>query len=134
LLERKHLEALETWAIFKGYQVYITEDGDDTIDFESKTIMIKSTTSIERKIMTLLHECGHILVYENDSLGIRKIASYELKKTKESRVFTVIEEIEAWKRGLKLSKRLGIPIDKKKWNRAVTDAISKYMKWAIEEA
>lgn len=132
MLKKEHLETLEAWAQSKGYLVYIETDGDDTVDLENKIIMIKSTASIEAKIMTLSHECGHVLLHENDSFEIRKISTSGGKKTKLSKVFTVIEEIEAWKRGLTLCRRLGIPIERVKWERAVANAIDKYMRWATE--
>ena len=46
------------------------------------------------------------------------------------RTFAVIEEIEAWKRGLSLAKRLDIPVDMVKWECEVASAIGKYIKWA----
>ncbi len=133
MLKKEHLEELEAWAISKGYSVYIEKDGDDSIDLESKIILINSALSLDTKIMTLSHECGHILVHENDALGIRKLSMSGDKKTKISKVFTVIEEIEAWKRGYSLCKRLGIPIERDRWERAVASAIDKYMRWATQK-
>lgn len=133
MLKKEHLEALEAWACSKGYHVYIEKDGDDSVDLESKIILIKSTSPLDTRILTLAHECGHVLLYENDSFGIRKLSMSGDKKTKMSKVFTVIEEIEAWKRGYGLCQRLGIPIEREQWDRAVVSAIDKYMRWATQK-
>ena len=94
---------------------------------------INSTRSLETQLYILLHECGHILVSESDSIvnGAEEVFDKYGEKTKIYKVFTVIEEVEAWKRGLRLAKKLNIPVNKEKWNRDVARAINSYMKWAI---
>ena len=116
----------------KGYSLEIDEDGDDSIDLLEKIIFINSKRSVEQKFFTLMHECGHILVMENDYFEIRKLSSNSGAKTKKKAVFTVIEETEAWKRGYLLCKRLGVEINKEKWDRAVSAAIMNYMRWATD--
>ena len=54
------------------------------------------------------------------------------EKSNMYRVFTVIEEVEAWKRGLSLANRLGIAVNKDKWNRDVARALKLYMKWCLD--
>ena len=98
---------------------------------ESKIISINSTRSEETQLHILLHECGHVLVHSHgDKMNCRKIYNEYSEQSKIYKVFTVIEEIEAWSRGLKLAERLNIPINKTKWNRDVSRAIWKYMDWA----
>jgi hypothetical protein len=109
-----------------------SNDGDDSVDVISKIISINNKKSIEYQFYTVLHECGHILVKENDSFEIKKNADINPEKTKAHKVFRVIEEIEAWKRGLTLCKRMGIPVDKKKWDKFVVVAIMNYMVWATK--
>ena len=79
----------------------------------------------------MLHECGHILVSKSDGdLQCNDIYKEYKSSSKIHKVFTVIEEVEAWKRGYKLAGRLSIEIDDKKWNRDVARALWKYMDWA----
>jgi len=82
----------------------------------------------------MLHEAGHLLVGESDSVvnGEEEVLKKYSEKSKIHKTFTVIEEVEAWKRGLGLARRLGIPINKEKWNKDVARAIYKYMIWATE--
>ncbi len=133
-----HEQALGTviyWLQSKGYFVDFARDGDDSVDREAKIVSINSTRSLETQLYTLLHECGHVLVSESDSIvnGAEEVLSKYGENTKIYKTFTVIEEVEAWKRGLKLAGRLHVPVDKKKWNRDVARAITSYMKWAIDQ-
>jgi len=128
------LSHLRHWAMTKGYHVEFSRDGDDSVDRIGKIISINTTRSLETQVYVMLHECGHILVYENDKvMNFRKIASKYNEKSKIHKVFTVIEEIEAWKRGRMLANRCCIEIDDEKWNRDIARAIRKYMKWALDQ-
>jgi len=133
-----HEQALGTviyWLQSKGYFVDFARNGDDSVDREAKIVSINSTRSLETQLYTLLHECGHVLVSESDNIvnGAEEVLGKYGEKTKIYKTFTVIEEVEAWKRGLKLAGRLHVPVDKKKWNRDVARAITSYMKWATDQ-
>lgn len=127
------LGALEYWAYTKGYYVEFARNGDDSVDRESKIVSINTTRSEETQLYTLLHECGHILVYGNDKvMNAQGVMDSFGEKSNIHRVFTVIEEVEAWKRGLSLANRLGIPVNRDKWNRDVARALKLYMQWCLD--
>jgi len=119
------------WLEDRGFYLLLGRDGGDAVDVESKIVSINSSRSEEMQLHILLHECGHILIHKNgDKMNCRQIYGEYTKRSKIYKVFTVIEEIEAWSRGLKLAERLNIPINKDKWNRDVSRAIWSYMDWA----
>lgn len=120
------------WLDKRNYYVEFSKSGDDSVDRFNRIISINTTRSPETQLHVILHECGHILVFESDTIvsGIDEVLNKYSEKSKIHKTFTVIEEVEAWKRGLKLAKKLGIPINKKKWNKDVARAIYKYMLWA----
>ena len=128
----RDINKLIHWADDRGYQVLIDSDGDDTICYESKTIYIKSSRREEIQLYILLHECGHLLVDKNGSTHKFELVkdSYS-DKAQITKTYNVIEEIEAWKRGRMLADRLDIRIDEGKWQKEVSRAITKYMKWAL---
>jgi ribosomal protein L13E len=130
---QEDLCSLEFWANSRGYYVDFARNGDDAVDRESKMISINTTRSLETQLYILLHECGHILVADSDKIvnGAEEVLCKYSQKSKIHRVFTVIEEVEAWKRGLRLARKLGISVDKTKWNKDVARAIKKYMEWAL---
>ena len=128
------INSLIYWFHKKGYHVELERDGQDAIDRISKFVSINSTRSKETQVHIMLHEAGHVLVGESAGRfnGEAEVLNKYSSKTKIHKTFTVIEEIEAWKRGLKLAGRLGIEINKEKWNKDVARAIYKYMVWATE--
>lgn len=119
MLTREHLESLVCWAESKGFSVFFEKDGGNDICFESKSIEIKSTNPLEQKIYILSHECGHILA---------KKKSFDDNNQKKAKVERIIEEIEAWKRGEKLMKKLSIPFDLNKFEESKYDSLDKYCK------
>ena len=128
------ISSLILWFQKRGYHIELERDGHDAIDRISKFVSINSTRSKETQIHVMLHEAGHLLIGEADSIvnGEEEVLKKYSEKSKIYKTFTVIEEVEAWKRGLGLARRLGIPINKEKWNKDVARAIYKYMIWATE--
>jgi hypothetical protein len=125
-----YLDRIVVWAEERGYSVFFERDGDDSVDCESKIISIKSTNRLETQLHVLLHECGHVLVRTNGSaFQYDEVTGSYSEKSKTSKTFVLIEEVEAWRRGYLLAKRLGVSIDDKKWNRSVASAIWKYADW-----
>lgn len=127
------LETLIFWANNKGYHVELVPNGDDCICEITKLIEINSSLPIETQVIRLLHECGHILIFENGSVFNFEDKKKYIKNSIGNKVFTVIEEAEAWRRGWELSKRLKISIDSENWERAMIKALNNYIKWAAKE-
>lgn len=136
-----YLNSLIIWAEEKGYFVHFQKDGDDCICTSSKIIEINSSSSLRRQVYCLLHECGHVLIEENKSFWdynkrpryLYSVSPSKHKKKKEKdtyRVYTVIEEIEAWKRSWFLASRLEIPLDRQEWEEQMLEAIGQYLDWA----
>jgi hypothetical protein len=126
------IECLTSWANDKNYTVEFIKNGDDSICPISKQIEINSSKPSDVQFYRLLHECGHALIFENGGKIKSKAAHLEKQDSAEERTFTVIEEVEAWKRGLQLAKRLKIPVDEKRWEQAMVAAIRKYILWAAK--
>jgi hypothetical protein len=136
-----YLNSLIVWAEGRGYFIHFEKNGDNCICSTSKIIEINSSAPLRYQVYCLLHECGHVAIAENGSfwdyekrpryLYSKPPSEHEDPKVKEIyRVYTVIEEAEAWKRGLNLAHRLGIPIDKEEWEAEMLDALGKYIDWA----
>lgn len=136
-----YLNSLVVWAEDRGYFVHFEKNGDNCMCSMSKIIEINSSAPLRHQVYCLLHECGHVAIAENGSFwAYEKRPRYHYgkppseeqdKKAKEIyRVYTVIEEAEAWKRGYNLAHRLGIPVEKDEWEEEMLDALGKYIDWA----
>ena len=125
------IATLVVWLDTKGYYVDFDKSGDDSVDTENKIVSINSTRKKETQLYILLHECGHVLIDRNDTIvGYRETQEKYSERTNIHKVFVVMEEVEAWKRGRMLASRLGIKIDEEKWDLDLSRALNKYIKWA----
>lgn len=127
-----YIHILILWIEKKGYDVFFEEDGDDCIDGEYKIIEINSSESLDHQLVSLLHECGHALIYENSpnkNFLQKKAHQYN---TSRFRSYSVLEEIEAWNRAENLMKRLDIKIPLNYWESEKMLSLERYIKWAAE--
>lgn len=100
-------------------------------EHKTKTIRINRRQVPETKLYTLLHECGHNLVTVNDRA--RRFRAWEQYDINSSTVIIIDldEEFEAWHRGQKLAKRLGIRLNTQKWDRYRAKCIKAHMQWRL---
>ena len=122
-----------------GYQIFEDPHFDDVCMSDVKEIHICSRNGIENKLYALLHECGHALVRENwtkfeKEFPAHAACGYDGRKngTAKYRVSLIEEEYEAWKRGKRLAKRLGIELDEARFEKHKTECLMSYIKWAVE--
>ena len=128
----EYLDSLAIWASDRGYCIDFVRGGDTSICHISKSIEINSSCSPEKQVIYLLHECGHALIFENGSVYDFESKRDLPKYTVASKVYTVIEEAEAWRRGRDLAKRLCIPIDDEEYEKSMIKALKKYINWASD--
>ena len=117
----------------KEYEVLIKKlpQGISYIDFDSKVIMIHSGYTKERQLYTILHELGHFLINHEQVKKYNKTLGYQYRKfSKNSVVYKVTEieeEIEAWKLGYQLSKKLGIKVNRHNFEVFKSSMLSTYI-------
>jgi hypothetical protein len=132
---KSYFGLVELWLYDKGYQVLLETDAQDCVYFNCKQIHINSRNHIEKRLYILLHECGHVLIDSGKvdrvySLSRETEAIVGERVSKKRRVAVLSEEIEAWKRGERLAKRLGIKINEEKFDKIRTESIISYVEWA----
>lgn len=127
------IELIKDWVSSKKYKVVCYTDADDRLDFETKTIYVDSRQHAESRFYTLLHECGHLLIsqtasqFEADHPMYAFSCDNRSSKSKAYQVSLVAEEIEAWKRGRRLAKRLNLKVNDTKFDRIMTDCVLSYI-------
>ena len=135
---QKHFDTLARWADNWGYTVVCETNADDSIDFEHKTIYINSVNWAERRYYTLLHECGHLLIEKGGESFAKTLpcplyaysTDGRTTKTDAYKISLIAEEIDAWRRGLRLADRLGLPVDRRKFDAEMAKSVMSY----VEEA
>lgn len=124
---------LASWLVTKGYSVSSSPELEDQLDFESKTISINSRQHAENRYYTLIHECGHLLIsysseqFQEDHPVYAFSGDIKTSRSKAYQVSLVAEEIEAWKRGRRLAKRLGLHVDDAKFDKIMTNCVMSYI-------
>ena len=130
---------VEDWLNAKGYSVVQETDADDAIVLQEKTVYINSRNHAETRYYILLHECGHLLISQGAKQWAEDVPMYcqtadlRIEKSRAFKVSLVAEEIEAWKRGRRLARRLGHYINDKKYDNQITRCVFSYIKSVVVE-
>lgn len=126
------LRKLERYCNKKGFAVLYRPVKLDAIYFEDKRIVIGDHHSNEICLYCLLHEMGHHIVMNKKTYSEEYSTIYETfsKSSKTYKITILQEELDAWKEGLKLSKRLNISIDRRKFEITKSRCIATYLTWA----
>jgi len=127
---REDLDKLIIWAESRGYMVDISPSGDNSVDKESKIISISSRRDIRYQVCVLLHECGHVQIFDNSgTMDMDDLTSKGGKNSRKRKTAVLIEEVEAWRRAINLSKKLNISVETEYIKSCMINAILKYAKW-----
>jgi len=128
------------WLEKKGWTYECDYCVRDEMSSQGKYITISKRQGQEKQLYSLLHECGHLLIQNNDEKYERSYptqarmnqfqAHRGIEKSKDYKVDVVREEIEAWDRGKKLANRLGIFVDEKNFRKVSSQCIYTYIEWA----
>jgi len=128
------------WLGDKGWSIDFDYLGHDEIDPNIKHVTISTRQGQEKQFYSFLHECGHILIqqnqtkYEKEYPAQAKRSLYatnsRIERTPKYRVEVLTEEIEAWRRGKKLAQRLGIYIDDENYDKLAAKCVYTYIEWA----
>lgn len=133
-----HIDKISTvidWCAFKGIKVQFGKKSGGMYNTEDKSITLACRAAPEKQLYMLLHECGHHLIgfVEKDErfgMGYPYIQDPKVNTTFQHRLACLEEEIEAWNRGWRLSKRLRINLDRKYFDVVRLSCIRSYIKWA----
>jgi hypothetical protein len=131
------IETVVGWCAFRRIRVVITTKSDGVYDPGLGEIHINSRQSIENQLYTLLHECGHLLIDDRSQtteFRFRKgyyVLDKEVRKSFVHRVSIVDEEFEAWARGRKLARKLGVKINDDVFDELKAKFLKSYMLWAV---
>jgi hypothetical protein len=131
------IERVIDWAEARGLTVNFKRGFEDQYICEDKLIEINTANSPEHRFYALLHECGHYLIYKTSSNFVRDMPMYKgfcggsdgrTARSKAYHVSLVAEEIEAWKRGRALARRLDLSVDNKRYDDLMAKCVYSYIK------
>jgi len=120
----QNLSLVESWLDKKGFVLCKSKKStiQDEVDFERKVVFLSLRSSPINQLYSVLHECGHIIIRGRKDYQIRYKGHYQTSEgysrpTLRSNVELVEEEINAWREGENLCKKLSITLDRDKYYR-----------------
>jgi len=134
-----YINLITAWAATKGFKVFGKWEEDAYFDKDKEIVYSLRTKPEKNKMYSLLHECGHALAYESQgyknrfpTMSKRRFKTAKVNsRTNAFKVEQIIEEHDAWERGLKLAKRLGIEIDKDDYTKYASRWVMSYIRKAV---
>ena len=133
-----YIEKLETtieWCNSKKIDVFFAKKPNGVYEPSTKVVLISGRALPEKQLHYLLHECGHHLIglkeqHERFGMGYHTTMDPEARNNHAHRIACLEEEFEAWYRGWKLSRRLGLDVDREEFDKTRVDCLRSYIKWA----
>lgn len=131
-VSKGHIERVLKWCDSKGITVDVGA-GYESAYYETvkKIVLDSRIRPWKRFCLIFLHECGHAMIKFRNNTEFSSGYHSNETRTKVHRVVVLIEEVEAWRSGIKLAKKLSIPIMKKDYEREMSGALSKYCSWVV---
>lgn len=119
------MERVLAWCAARGIEV---EFGDtrDCYDIAARTIYIRSGQSPRAALFGLLHECGHALCDRDRARRWPHGYASPRPRGLKHAIECLAEEFEAWHRGERLAKRLGVKLDVRKYRRMRDACLADY--------
>jgi len=132
------IEELIEWTNKKGYSIDFDYCVQDELRPGDKMITINTRQGREKQLYALLHECGHLILGNNEELYAKKYPSSNkmaycnsnkrLERSDKYKVDILAEEIDAWRKGKDLAKRLGIYIDEDNYYSVTSKCVYSYVR------
>lgn len=123
------------WCSSKGIKVQFGKKPGGMYNALDKTITIACRAAPEKQLYMLLHECGHHLIGfdehdERFGMGYPYVEDSNINSTFQHRLACLEEEMEAWNRGWRLSKRLHLKLERPAFDKVRLYCLRSYIKWA----
>ena len=133
------IEELIDWTDKKGYSIDFDYCVRDEFHPADKIITISLRQGSENRLYSLLHECGHLILNNNEALYAKKYPSSmkmaycnnsnkRLERSPKYKVDVLTEEIDAWRKGKELANRLEIYIDEDNYYSIMAKCVYTYIK------
>jgi hypothetical protein len=98
---------------------------------DSRSISVSCNMRPLKQEVILIHECGHALAYDARA-RLKKRHIEPDGSTFVSRLTWFEEELDAWNRGWRLSRRLKLNITRETFDEVRTECLKSYVKWMLK--
>lgn len=134
---QKYISTLEKYVESKKWTVrYLKNAKNDWADWDRKRITLKIRENQEVLFYIFLHELGHMLMFQNGraySSKYDEVFDQFNGGTQPVSVARIEEELEAWRTGSRLAKRLGLKTDRRNFEKVKSKYAMTYIAWACRK-
>lgn len=125
---KNQIDKLVDYCFEQGYSVDFTDKEDEAFPDEN-FINIYKNQSAENRFFSLLHEISHLEIHRNLEEWERDFAGQKYPKyTQIYKISALEEEFVAWRRGLILSEKLNLYVNKKKYMKLKAKCLCSHIK------
>lgn len=129
------LERVVEWCVERGIDVLFGRRFGGLYDEAAKKIIISAHAPPRKQLVYLLHECGHHLLSPSTDADDRFKRGYSSHAAGRQRTFVhklavLEEEIEAWHRGWRLARRLGLTLSRDEFDETRVACLKSYVSWS----
>jgi hypothetical protein len=130
------IKKLRLWLGKRGFGLRYGNKTNE-VCFTAKKVTLQRSLARHAKIATLLHECGHVLVYLNRRktkqsrvAGLTWDEWWKTKpKSKNAKLLMMHEEFLAWERGYRLGRRMKVNLPTALKRNVQTRALMSYCRF-----
>lgn len=136
------MEVLREWLQQRGFWLQQNRDVSDIVVFHpNRIVFIDQKNSYSTRLVTLLHECGHVAIHlrRNRTLSKRVAGTSRKEELRQVgrgsprstrlKIATLDEEIAAWEWGQRLGHRLGVRYSNATFERVRARCLMTYVRW-----
>ena len=131
------IEKLIEWTNKKNFDVHFGHCLTDEYRPADRLITISTRFGEEKQLYAFLHECGHLLLGKDEKSYTKKYPSSakmwefnsnkKLERSKKYKVDVVSEEIDAWRKGKEIAKRLDIYVNDENYYSLMSECVYGYI-------
>jgi len=136
-LFQEGIEKLIEWTNKKNVDVHFGHCLTDEYRPADSLITISTRFGEEKQLYAFLHECGHLLLGKDEKNYTKKYPSSakmwqfnsnkRLERSKKYKVDVVSEEIDAWRKGKEIAKRLDIHVNDENYYSFMSECVYGYI-------
>ena len=132
------MEKIRAWLRRRDFEMRVGRS-QDCVDFGAQEVRVSARQSKLRQVHSALHECGHVEIFRLRVLQRRRVVAgstlrawaFSRRKTKQEKLRVLEEELDAWRRGELLGRRLRVKMPAaRERDRHRTACLATYVKWA----
>ena len=133
------MEKIRGWLAKRGFELRVA-GRVDIVDYANLTVHVSTRQNARQRLHSALHECGHVDLF-HARVKKRRVPyagatfrrwTRNKRRSAGERLLVLEEEIEAWRRGDALGRRLGLRLASSKAQEAHrVRSLWTYVRWAL---